>query len=348
MWNNAYALSINSTVDGLCVIDRDEMLNGTFSGFCATPLSGTLPAFTTQSWAPLSIDGDSPKPPTITENGFGDGIGAVFMRHRDDELHNGETTPAFDIIDVEHWSSINFTAQTYLTLRYPISVEDFDSSYAGCPTMSECIPTPGVHLYAGREYLTHQLLYRNRGPLEEEKVVGAFVSHVNGVDVARVRWFELSFKQPAPSIAPQFTLFEEGVTPFDDGLHRWLPSIAQDANGTDVLVYNFANATTMPGLAATYRVFSDPIGTTRTEHISFNADPMQPAPVSGGWGQYASLHTWADGPQRWFFASASYLDAGNWNNVLYRLKVEGEIINRTWTAEDGCNITMCNQIITID
>src|SRR5690606_29675079 len=54
-WSNVYSLSINSTVDNLCVINREELLNGTFSGFCTTSLSGTLSGFMTQSWAPLSI-----------------------------------------------------------------------------------------------------------------------------------------------------------------------------------------------------------------------------------------------------------------------------------------------------
>ena len=347
VWNNVYALSINATVQNTCVIDRAELLNGTFVGFCVTPLSGTLSGFTTQSWAPMSLDGDSPQAPTATENGLGQGFGAVFMRHRDDEFHNGQTTPAFDIIDVEHWSNINFTTQTYLTLRYPISIQDFDSSFAGCPSVDSCIPTPGVHVDPVREYLTHQLLYRNRGAFEE-KVVGSFVSHANGVDVARVRWFELSFQMPTPTIAPQFVLYEEGVLPYDDGLHRWLPCITQDANGTNIIIYNYANATTMPGLATTYRAASDPASTMRNEHISFTANPVQAAPTSTGWGQYASIHSWPDGPQRWFFASHSYMDGGNWNNVLYRLRIQGELINRTWTADDGCNVTTCQQFIIID
>lgn len=348
VWNNVYALTINATVQNTCVIDRAELLSGTFVGFCSTPLSGTLSGFMTQSWAPLSLDGDSPMPPPATENGLGQGFGAVFMRHRDDELHNGATTPAFDMIDVEHWSNINFTDNSYFTLRYPVSIQDFDSSFASCTNGPDaCIPTPGVDLDPVRQYLTHQLLYRNRGTLQE-KVVGSFVSHANGVDTARVRWFELSFQMPTPTVAPQFVLFEEGVLPFDDGLHRWLPAISQDANGTDILVYNYANATTMPGLAATYRAITDGPSEMREEHISFVANPSQSAPTNSGWGQYASVHSWPDGPQRWFFVSHSYLDAGNWNNVLYRLHVQGEIINRTWTAEDGCNITTCEQYIFID
>jgi len=347
IWNNVYALTINATVDNTCVIDRELLLNGTFSGFCATPLSGLLSGFVTQSWTPICLDGDSPVPPTVTENGLGSGIGAVFMRHRDDEFHNGANTPLFDIIDVEHWSSINFTAQTYITLRYPISIQDFDSSFNGCPSPESCIPTPGVQLDPAREYLTHQLLYRNRGPLEQ-KVVGSFVSHANGIDIARVRWFELSFEMPTPTVAPQFILYDEGILPYEDGLHRWLPCIAQDANGTDVIIYNYANATTLPGLATTYRTRHDPASLMRDEHISFAANPLQSPPTNSGWGQYASIHSWPDGEQRWFFASHSYMDGGNWNNVLYRLRVQGEVINRTWTADDGCNITTCEQFIEIN
>lgn len=348
VWRDTYALTINATTQNTCVIDREELLNGTFVGFCATPLSGTLAGFVTQSWAPMSLDGDSPMPPETTGNGFGQGRGVVFMRHRDDELHNGQNTPDFDVLDVEHWSSVNFTDQTYFTLRYGVDVQDFDSSFAGCPNGADaCIPTPGVDLDPVRQYLTHQLLYRNRGP-GLERVVGSYVSHANGVDVARVKWFELSFEQPTPTSASQFILKHEGTLPFDDGLHRWLPAIAQDANGTDVIIYNFANATTMPGLAATYKTPSDPLGQTREEHISFNADPSQPPPTSSGWGQYASIHTWPDGPQRWFFVSSSYLVGGNWNNVLYRIRVQGELIKRTFTAEDGCNVTSCMQLINID
>lgn len=354
IWTRAYVLTINSTIENCCVIDREALLmEATFSGFCATPLSGLLSGFSSiQAWTPMTVEGNSPMPPLATENGNGQGIGAVFMRHHDDELHDGASTPFFDAIDVEHWSSINFTAQSYLALRYQVTVQDFDSSSGACPSPDACVPTPPgstTFLNPNRETIMHRLAYRNRGPMKETAVV-VFTSHANGVNATRIKWVQLLWQSPSLTFAPVWVNSQEGVIHKEDGLHRWNPSAATDENGTIALVYNVANATVQPSLAGTYRLASDPMSQFRGEFVSFNGSATSVvAPATSEWGRFASVSSWP-GAARWFYVHAPYIpdDSGRWTSVSYRLRIKGETVERTFVGEDGCNQTTCVQTIVLE
>lgn len=346
IWDSAYLLTLNSAGENCCVIDRNLLLTSTlFSGFCATPISGELAGFTVQQWAPASVEGNSPMPGPASQNANGAGVGALFFRHRDDELHNGASTPQFDTVDVEHWSQINFAAQTYIPVRYSINVNDFDSSFTMCEAEDSCIPRPNGNapFDPNRARIMQSAAFRNRG-VGRESIMLSFVSHANGVDTSRIRWLELSWQQPVITFAPRWVNIQEGEL-IDTNLHYWNPSIAMDEAGTIAIAYNFGNSSVGAGLAAAYRVQSDPVDEMRTSIVSFTDESITVTlSNSSDWGPYASLNSWPGGP-RWFYVSAPYAD--EWKSVSYRLLVNGELVARTFRAQDACNTTECTQFIQL-
>lgn len=347
IWGQAYLLTLDSAGSNCCVIDRALLLQSTvFSGFCAAPTSGNLAGFTVQEWAPASVEGNSPMPSAAVLNANGVGVGALFFRHRDDELHNGASTPLFDIIDVEHWSQINFVAQTYIPVRYAINVADFDSSFASCAAENSCIPRPNGNapFDPDRARIMDVAAYRNRG-VGRESILLSFVSHANGINESRIRWLELSWQQPVITFAPRWVNVQEGELS-DPSLHYWNPSMAMDEAGTIAMVYNFGNATIGASLAAVYRVQSDPLDEMRMPVVSFVDETVSFAPsASSDWGPYTSLHSWPGG-SRWFYVSAPYAD--EWKSVSYRLLINGEVVARTFQAQDACNTTQCTQYIQLE
>ena len=174
------------------------------------------------------------------------------------------------------------------------------------------------------------------------RVVGAFTSHANGVDAARVRWFELAWRPPTLNAAPHWVLEQEGVVPFADGVHRWMPSIAMDAQGTIVLGYDASDSTSLfPSMMATSRSANDPAGQVRREVLVQGAEPNTNI-TSNRWGDYQSMSVWQDV----YVFSGQVGAETEWTHHTRVLKLLGESFVRTFTASDACTVQQCEQIIT--
>jgi hypothetical protein len=313
VWPGAYAIGVGN--GGMCVVDRDT-LGG---AFCAASISAPLAGFSSafRQWAPLGAHGPLP-PSSVASPGGSPLASALFVRHRDDELHSGAVTPGTDFLDIDHWTSINFTAATYDSLRYSILMSDFDSSFAGCASETgDC--------GWGQPPLRHALRVSYRTLENVHRVAGAFTSHANGASTARVRWFELRWGEPAPLLAERWLLSQEG-TLGGDGLHRWAGGASVDRQGTLLVAYH----TNETQLEVTWRLRSDPPNTMRT-------------PESLSTGTLASLArpVRVDAyVERDFYISA--LDS-----VVVALRVGTEYISRLFTAQDTCtNLAQCTQNIT--
>lgn len=218
VWGGVYAITYNNPTgqNNLCVLNRTQVLQsdplpGLFCGSSMQESLSGFPGF--QAWTPVSVEGDSPLPPLATDGAGTGTFGAVFMRQHDDELNDGVVTPTYDWIDVVQWSNFNFTTGAFTLFYYPVITSDFDSSYAACPSINACIPTPvgGVYLNPMRQVIMHRIAYRNlrnASTLGYESLMGSFVSHANGVNVSRVRWFEMRFQRPSPSLSPRWVLIQ--------------------------------------------------------------------------------------------------------------------------------------------
>jgi hypothetical protein len=322
VWPGAYAIGVGN--GGMCVVER-----GTLGGaFCAASISAPLAGYSSalRQWSPLGAHGPLP-PPSVAAAGGGGGGGAasaVFVRHRDDELHLGAATPTTDFLDVDHWTSINFTAATYDSLRYSVLVGDFDSSFSGCASETgDC--------GWGQPPLRHALRVSYRTLWDgEHRAAGAFTSHANGGGAARVRWFELRWGEPAPLLGERWLLHQEGALGGGDdaSVHRWAGGASVDRQGTLLVAYH-TNATQQLEVAA--RLRSDPPNTMRAP------EPAVSAAATGVLQRPARVDSYAE---RDFYAAG--LDS-----VVVALRVGTEYIARLFTAQDTCGHTaQCVQNIT--
>lgn len=329
LWGNCYTLTLAQC--RLCVIDRDAILAGDPDAgyFCGVALNGLLPEFVINAWTPLHAEGNVPPSSEVEVAGATDPTvsGAVFMRAIDDELQYGVTTSTVDLLEVEHWYGINFTDASYYAVRYRIAVADFDQSYALCPSIDICVPTPSSYeLDPVREPLMPRLVYRAPSAL------ATMTSHANGVDIARYYWFEMRFA------APFWTLYQQGISPTADGLHKWMPSASVDAYGNLAIGYCASNTSVWPSLYANMRLASDfPLGKLRNTTLLLAAGASPSDLTSTEWGQANAMVSDPLLGRTWFFAGQHGAAAPNsWAVQTSRLTMDEQLVARNWTAFDYC------------
>ncbi len=298
VWPDAYYVGANESSSSLYALDRTAMLAGqpaTFQRMTVSDLGG----FGFQMVIPSDLDGATP-PPAGTPN--------FFMRHRDDESHNGGPDPSQDFLEIFEFS-VDFAnaANTTVTGPLTIGVAEFDSSLCGL-TSFNCIEQPGTNTQLDplREVVMWRLQYRNFG--SHETLVGNLAADVNGADQAGIRWFELRRTGGAGA----FTLFQEG-TFAPDGDSRWMGSAAMDISGNIAVAYNVSSGTTFPGLRYAGRLASDAAGSLGQGEESLVAGTASNG--SNRYGDYASLNVDpADDCTFWF--TGEYNTASQWSTRI--------------------------------
>jgi hypothetical protein len=332
LWGNTYAITLAQC--RLCVANRSAILAGaTDSGyFCAGALNGLLPAFVLNAWTPLHADGNAPPSSAVeTAGAMASAVaGAVFMRAIDDELQYGASTSTVDQLEVEHWYGINFTTATFNALRYKVAVAEFDQSYALCPSIDICIPTPSVYeLDPVREPLMPRLVYRST---PNSALVATLTSHANGLDIARFYWFELRFA------TPYWQLYQQGISPSADGLHKWLPSASLDAYGNLVIGYVAANVTVWPSLYASMRLASDsPLGALRNTTLLLKAGDTPSHLTSTEWGPASATVADPSVGRTWYFSGQHGAASPQpWAVQTSQLLMAEQLVTRNYTAQDYC------------
>lgn len=326
IWPQAYAIAVSAATNNMCVVDRLALLAGaTYPDyFCATSILGPLAGFSAsrQSWTPLGTSFVSNVTSEVESAGTSS-VGAVFMRHHDDELHNGATTPLYDWIDIDHWTNINFTTHDFVSLRYTVSISDFDSSPFSIST-----PDPLVLLDSRRENIMPRLQFWNN------RVVAVFASNSNN-GISNVRWVELVWQSPTILLAARFVLKQQGTISSNSNRNNWLPTAAFDwYSGTIVVSYNGAdNSTIWPSMYASSRLLNDPLNGMRNEILIYPGS----APLNDNiWASMSPLS-----PRNLLYSSGVTS-----SHVAKVLHLTGEIIARTFTGENQCNLTTCIQVIT--
>jgi len=273
IWPDGYYMSANQFPDdptdrytaGAWVFERDKMLAGqpaTFQFFDLEDLDATRDYF---SLLPSNLMG-STLPPTGTPNYFAsvnqnwvgtDDIFHLFAFHVD-------------------WDT---PANTTFTLVKDMVVDDYTTL---CPGTRSCIPQPdttqGLDSLSSR--LMMHLWYRNFGD-HESLVVNHTVDAGGGR--AGVRWYEVRDPGTAAYIYQQSTFAP------DDGLHRWMGSIAMDRVGNIALGYSIASSSLYPSIRYTGRLAGDPLNQmTLGEGVIITGTGSQTG-TGARWGDYSAM-----------------------------------------------------------
>ena len=129
-----------------------------------------------------------------------------------------------------------------------------------------------------------------------------------GGDLAGSRWVEL--RNPDPTGAGAWTLFQDGTYAPADGENRWMGSAAMDQVGNIALGYSVSSETTFPSVRYTSREAGDPPGTMPGGEVELIAGGAIQTSTSNRWGDYSSMSVDpVDGCTFWY--TQEYIGAGS-------------------------------------
>ncbi len=251
IWPEAYTVTTNEGGGGqveLYVINREQMLDEedevdiqrvTVSGSWSS-VAGFLAA--------TPVDWSGSEEPLNNE-------GPYFIRQHD-SAWGGSSADEIRIYEMDiDWNDPDDTEVTTTNVEtspfdgYPCS--DF-SGNGNFP----CVPQPGNGggLDAIPEIIMHQAHYRNFD--EHQSMVMSFITDVtNGQNLSGIRWVELRKEG-----VNEWELYQEGTFSLDDGLDRYMSSIAMDGEGNIALAYNVSSEEEFVGIRYTGRYVDDPLG----------------------------------------------------------------------------------------
>lgn len=102
-------------------------------------------------------------------------------------------------------------------------------------------------------------------------------------NTAAIRWYELRKTDGL------WELYQEGTFAPNDGIHRWMGSMAMNANGDIALGYSASNSEVYPSIRYTGRFADDPLGEMTFDEIELKAGTSS----QGGsyrWGDYSCMN----------------------------------------------------------
>jgi hypothetical protein len=206
---------------------------------------------------------------------------------QDDGAGYGATFDALNIWDLNvKWRS---TPIASLALNTQLPTASFDSIFPCGPGSRDCLPQPGIanpmqylDILSYRQRPTFRLAYRNFKDYET-LVTNQSVEAAPGQ--AGVRWYEIRRDS-----AGAYSLHQQGTFAPNDGVHRWMGSIAMDKKGDMGLGYSVVNGTDVfPGIRYTGRLAGDPAGEmTLGEGTVINGSGVQTT-LNSRWGDYTDL-----------------------------------------------------------
>ena len=290
-WKDSYVITTREfgpTVEygiGVYGLEKNKMVNGEPARSVRFFIDGNVPSnlpLVGDGLLPADIDGKTkPKNEDTTP----------LVGTQDDNASYGATFDALNIWDLTvKWRS---TPLASLALNSQLPTASFDSIFP-CggntgQTARDCLPQPGVSATANnrldilsyRQRPTFRLAYRNFGTYES-LVTNQSVEAAPGV--AGVRWYEIR------RVGGTYSIYQQGTYAPNDGVHRWMGSIAQDKKGDMGLGYSVVDGTTVyPGIRYTGRMAGDPLGQmTLGEGTVINGSGIQRT-ANSRWGDYTDL-----------------------------------------------------------
>jgi hypothetical protein len=247
----------------------------------------------------------------------------------------GATFDALNIWELDVKWKANPSASLVFAEQLPVA--PFDSIFPCSPTERNCLPQPGItnptqylDILSYRQRPTWTLAYRNF-ITHESLVTTQSVEARQGI--AGIRWYEVrrsSGKKTIYQPDPMYSLYQQGTYAPNDGVHRWMGSIAQDKQGNMALGYSVVNDTDVyPGIRYTGRLASNPLGQmTLGEGVIMNGTGVQTT-TNSRWGDYTSMNVDPVDDCTFWYVNEYYTAAGQasspagWQTRIASFKMPG-------------------------
>jgi hypothetical protein len=287
LWRNSYIITTREfgpTVEygiGVYALERDKMLEGDPNArVISFFLDGNAPGM-------LPLVGDGLLPPDIDgRTKPANDAPAPLVGTQDNDASYGATFDALNIWELNVKWQANPVASIALKTQLPVT--NFDSIFPCAPGSRDCLPQPGIvnpaqylDILSYRQRPTFRLAYRNFRTYES-LVTNQSVEARPGV--AGARWYEIR------RTGGSYSVYQQGTYAPNDGVHRWMGSIAQDKNGNMALGYSVVNGVDVyPGIRYTGRLAGDPLGQmTLGEGVIINGSGVQ-TNTNSRWGDYTDM-----------------------------------------------------------
>jgi hypothetical protein len=290
MWNaggspaqNAYFLTMNlfsspTTFNGVraYALDRASMLAGGPANAVGFTLS---PADVGLSYSFLAANQRNGDPPPTGRNGMVLAIdspnsGGVTLTQVHARLfHVDFATPANTTF------GLGPTHQPNAEILVNGFIDAFDSSFN-----TNLVPQQGTtnKLDTVGDRMFTPVVYQNRGGTESLWATHLnFLNYPNGP--VTVRWYQFNV---TGGVFPATATQQQDWTNGNDGIWRWMPSIALDQNGNTVIGYSASNASMFPGIRYAGRLAVDPPNNlSQGEAVMFAGVASQTG--TARWGDYS-------------------------------------------------------------
>jgi len=298
VWTNSYLLTsrdFGPTVEyGISVyaLEKQKMIEG-------NPNARAVKFFLDSAVVPIYLIGDGLLPADIDGTGeVEDGAPAPIVGTMNNDGPYGAPFDALNVYELSVGWKQTPTASLNLVTQLPVA--GFDSAFpcgvvpgppppAIQPDGRDCLPQPGVtdgsrflDILSYRQRPTWRLAYRSFDDYDA-MVTNQSVEARPGV--AGVRWYEIRRKKG------KFSLFQQGTYAPNDGVHRWMGSVAMDWRGNMALGYDVVNGKDVfPGIRYTGRLRGDTRGQmTLGEATIIDGTGVQ-VTTNSRWGDYTSMN----------------------------------------------------------
>lgn len=325
VWTDSYVITTREfgpTVEygiGVYALEKNKMINGQPARAVRFFLDGNDPAILPlvgDGLLPADVDGKA-KPKTDAA--------IPLVGTQDDGWSYGATFDALNVWNLSvKWRS---TPVASIALASQLPVASFDSDFP-CNGGRDCLPQPGItntaqylDILSYRQRPTWRLAYRNNGTYET-LVTNQSVEALPGI--AGVRWYEIRRTGSAYSIRQQ------GTYAPNDGVHRWMGSVAQDKFGNMAVGYSVVNGTDVyPGIRYSGRTAGAPLGTINLdEGVIINGSGVQTT-TNSRWGDYTSMNVDPVDDCTFWYVNEYYTAAGQasspagWQTRIASFKLPG-------------------------
>lgn len=328
IWRDSYVITTREfgpTIEygiGVYALDKNKMVNGQPDARAVSFfIDGNDPAL-------LPLIGDGLLPADIDGKQKPRNDAAIpLVGTQDDGAFYGAASDALNIWDLEvKWRAIPTAS---LTLAAQLPVAQFDSIFPCAPTSRDCLPQPGItnpaqflDVQSYRQRPIWRLAYRNFKDYEA-LVTNQSVEARPGI--AGLRWYEI--RRAADGT---YSLYQQGTYAPDDGVHRWMGSIAQDWQGNMALGYSVVNGVDVyPGIRYTGRLSGDPLGEMSLgEGVIINGSGVQTT-TNSRWGDYTSMNIDPTDDCTFWYVNQYYTAAGQassaagWQTRIASFKMPG-------------------------
>jgi hypothetical protein len=296
IWADGYYETCNCDNQKVTVYERAKMLLGdTSAGFIVIPsFSDPNTSSSGGFFCPQTLYADGTLPPY--------GSPQYLFYFTDDNWGAGFTDMLHIYKVTADWTNKTGTLSNYDSLV----PQPFDSYFTGGTEKDISQPGTNNKVDALDGFFSYRIPYIRWGSYNAAVMCYPVNTGSSSTRVAGVRWYELH----QDTTTAKWSIYQQGTYSPSDGVSRWNPAIAMDANGSISLAYSVSDPTSVyPGASFTGRRKCDTLGTmSLTETIGIAGSSAWTS--DNRWGDYS--HTSVDPSDGiTFWHTNQYIGAGN-------------------------------------